>query len=190
MEERTADIVVFSDGSHPDPRDDKSCQDLPRAGWVACIKGKSPMEDQVLYSSWVVTPSMVARWSERETQIVMVEMIGCLLAIDYLALRFPGLYYTFLIDSEPVEGALVKGSSGHSDITSGAGIFWDLCLRYDLKAYLSRISSESNPGDAPSQADFMFLQEAGAEWVDLKPSPEVLDFAKWDEIVDDRLLES
>ena len=40
MEERTADIVVFSDGSHPDPRDDQSCQDLPRAGWVACIKGK------------------------------------------------------------------------------------------------------------------------------------------------------
>ena len=94
------------------------------------------------------------------------------------------------IDSEPVEGALVKGSSGHSDITSGAGIFWDLCLRYDLKAYLSRISSESNPGDAPSWADFMFLQEAGAEWVDLKPSPDVLDFAKWDEIVDDRLLDS
>ena len=56
--------------------------------------------------------------------------------------------------------------------------------------YLSRISSESNPVDAPSRADFMFLQEAGAEWVDLKPSPEVLDFAKWDEIVDDRLLES
>ena len=88
MEERTADIVVFSDGSHPDPRDDQSCQDLPRAGWVPCIKGKSPMEDQVLYSSWVVTPSMVARWSERETQIVMVTMIGCLLAIDYLAPRF------------------------------------------------------------------------------------------------------
>ena len=41
MEERTADVVVFSDGSHPDPRDDQSCQDLPRAGWVACIKGKS-----------------------------------------------------------------------------------------------------------------------------------------------------
>ena len=95
----------------------------------------------------------------------MVEMIGRLLAIDYLAPRFPVLYYTFLIDSDPVEGALVKGSSGHSDITSGAGIFWDLCLRYDLKAHLSRFSSESNPGDAPSRTDFMFLQEAGAEWV-------------------------
>ena len=56
----------------------------------------------------------------------MVEMIGCLLPIDYLAPRFLGLYYTFLIDSEPVEGALVKGSSGHSDITSGAGIFLGL----------------------------------------------------------------
>ena len=109
---------------------------------------------------------------------------------DYLAPCFPGPYYTFLIDSEPVEGALVKGSSGYFDITSGAGIFCDMCLRYDLKAYLSRISSESNLSDAPSRADFMFLQEAGSEWVDLKPSPEVLDFAKWDEIVDDRLPES
>ena len=41
----------------------------------------------------------------------MTELIGCLLAIDYLAPRFPKLYYTFLLDSKPVEGALVKGSS-------------------------------------------------------------------------------
>ena len=84
------------------------------------------MENHVLCSSWVVTPSVAVRWSERETQIVM---IGCLHAIDCMAPRFSKMYYILLSDSEPVEGAFFKGTRGHTDITSGEGIFWDLCLR-------------------------------------------------------------
>ena len=94
MEERTVDTVVFSGGSHPGPRDVQRCQDLPRAGG-----SRASGKESELNSSRVDTLSMVARWSERETQIVMVDMVGCLLAIDNLAPRFPGPYYT-LFDSE------------------------------------------------------------------------------------------
>ena len=115
-------------------------------------------------------------------------MIGCLHAIENLAPRFLEMYYIFLGDSEPVEGAFFKGTSGHTDITSGEGIFWDLCLREDLN-HLSRISSDFNPGDAPSLAYVTFLLEGGVEWVDLMQSTEVWEFAKWNVFIDDEQLQ-
>ena len=119
---RIADTVVS------DHRDVQSCQDLLRAGWVACIGEGVRLKTKCFSALGSSSLSMVARRSERENQIVMVDMIGCLLAIDYQGPRSLGLFYTFLIDSEPVEGALVEGSSGHSDITTGASIFWNLCV--------------------------------------------------------------
>ena len=63
-----------------------------------------------MYSSWVVTPSMVESWFERETHIVMVEMIG---PVEGAMVEMIG----------PVEGMLVKGASRHSDTTSEVASF-------------------------------------------------------------------
>ncbi len=58
-----------------------------------------------------------------------------------------------LIDSEAVEGALIKGYSGAEDVCALSGIFWDLAASLKCQIYIDRVPTDANPADYPSRND-------------------------------------
>ena len=77
----------------------------------------------------------------------MVELLGAVSAIDVHSEQLRGKYVTLLVDSEPIEGCLVKGYSSQEDAGDLASVFWDLVRRFDIAVYISRISTDANPAD-------------------------------------------
>ena len=62
----------------------------------------------------------------------------------------------FFVDSEPVEGALVKGYSAKDDICELTGVFWRLASDLNIDAYIDRVSTDANIADGPSRDDPKF----------------------------------
>ena len=60
----------------------------------------------------------------------------------------------WLIDSDPVLGAAVKGTSGSDDVCSGIVSFWEIIRQVNAKIYLDRIPTDGNLGDGPSRANW------------------------------------
>ena len=57
------------------------------------------------------------------------------------------------VDSESVEGALVKGYSSTEDISELVGHFWLRAAALNVCIYIDRISTDANIADAPSRPD-------------------------------------
>ena len=60
------------------------------------------------------------------------------------------------VDSEPVQGALVKGYSSKEDLCELVGVFWSLALEIQVNLYIDRVPTDSNPSDPPSRNDLDF----------------------------------
>lgn len=120
--EKPADVVIFTDGFTPDPRKRENLPD--RVGAV--------LFDRRLTQPWQfseVVPKSVQRfWISRKTQIVPVEMVATILALQTFKERLFGADLILLIDSEAVEAALIKGYSSKEDLCILISIFWDLVL--------------------------------------------------------------
>ena len=183
-----ADFLVFSDGYCPDPRPGvESSPKATRVGWV-CFQVPGPaQEEEVTYSSYTVPEHVISEWSSRRTQIMMVEMLGAVMAVEQMSEKMEGKRITLFIDSEAAEAALIKGYSARSDINDLAGYMWDLVAQRDIGLYVARVPTDGNPSDGPSRADFSELERRGARWVTSQPSALLLSSSEWLKDLDRRV---
>ena len=154
---KKADVIIFTDGFTPDPRD-KSQSRLPdRVGAV--------MFDRRLLRpkqfSEVIPKSVSEKWLQRTTQIIPIEMMAPVLALSSFADRLVNSDVILLIDSEAVEAALIKGYSSKSDVCLIISVFWKLALKLRCRIFIDRVSTDANPADWPSRNDLVRGQTAG-----------------------------
>ena len=160
--QKPADIVIFTDGFTPDPRERDVRPD--RIGAVLFDRRlRCPLQLTAL-----VPQTLKKKWLERATQIVPVEMVAPIVALWTFADRVKGADVILLIDSEAVEGALIKGYSSKSDLCGLVSIFWDVSLEFQARIFIDRISTDANPADWPSRGDLDRGLEAG--WITVEPS--------------------
>ena len=81
------------------PREDT----LPRMGWF--LKTPDGLEEEVRFSSRVVTQDILTGWAPRANYISVIEMLGALSAIEWLDLKCRGKRITLLVDSESIPSA-------------------------------------------------------------------------------------
>eukprot|EP00913_Durusdinium_trenchii_P016762 g15755.t2 len=146
---KKADVIIFTDGFTPDPRD-KSQSRLPdRVGAV--------MFDRRLLRpkqfSEVIPKSVSEKWLQRTTQIIPIEMMAPVLALSSFADRLVNSDVILLIDSEAVEAALIKGYSSKSDVCLIISVFWKLALKLRPRAICSFLQ------EAPTQQDVMWAAD-------------------------------
>ena len=107
---------------------------------------------EVYYFSLEVPDYVMKDWIPSSTQIMMIEMLAPVVAIysfqNFLKERLVLLF----VDSEAVEGALVKGYSSKEDLSWLTAVFWEQALRLKASFYIDRVATDANPGDGPSRA--------------------------------------
>ena len=150
---KPADLVIFTDGFTPDPRSSDTLPDR-----VGAVMFDRRLRQPVQFSA-TVPVEIKKRWLQRTTQIVPVEMIATVLALETFAERVRGADVILLIDSEAVEGSLVKGYSSRDDLCRIISLFWDLAFQLRVRIFIDRVSTDANPADWPSR-DKLFLGEA------------------------------
>ena len=77
--------------------------------------------------------------------------MAAVLALETFADQIRGADVILLIDSEAVEGALVKGYSSREDLCQVISIFWDLAFQLRVRVFIDRVSTDANPADMPSR---------------------------------------
>ena len=95
-------------------------------------------------------------------------MLAPMVALETFRDRIAGADVFIMIDSEAVEGALIKGYSSRSDICELVSVFWDLALKYRVRIFIDRISTDANPADWPSRDDLARGEAAGWVTVNVK----------------------
>ena len=90
-------------------------------------------------------------WLPCKTQIVMVELIAVVMALEAFAPEIAGQRVVFLIDAEAVEGAIVKGYSAREDICLLVGRLCETLAALDVCAYFDRVSTDANLSDGVSR---------------------------------------
>ena len=65
------------------------------------------------------------------------------------------------VDSEPVQGVLIKGYSAKDDVCELVGMVWQISLKLRVNIYLDQVPTDVNPSDL----------ETGnrAGWITIKP---------------------
>ena len=143
--EKCSDAVIFKDGFTPDPR---SAEKLPDRVGAVLFDRRSRRPQQF---TAVVPEEVKNRWLTRSTQIVPVETIAAVLAMETFADRIRGADILLLIDSEAVESALIKGYSSKEDLCHIISVFWDLAFQLRVRVFIDRVSTDANPADWPSR---------------------------------------
>ena len=167
--EKPADAVLFTDGFTPDPR---SKQVLPdRVGAVLFDRNMN----HPLQFTAVVPKSVQKKWLMRKTQIVPVEMVAPILALQTFKDRLYGADIILLIDSEAVEAALIKGYSSKEDLCHLISVFWDLVFELRARVFIDRIATDANPADWPSRNDLRTGERAGWKSVQVVWPPALID---------------
>ena len=141
---RKADFVVFTDGSFPEGKIDSL--DFPWIGGVVFARGKQPLQFGAR-----VPDQLIDTWLPRKSQIAMVELFAVIVALQTFRDLLRGTWILVFVDSEPVQGALVKGYSAREDFCSLVSVFWRLALELRVLAYIDRVPTDSNPADPPSR---------------------------------------
>ena len=108
------------------------------------------VKDPIQFTS-DVPESVINKWIPRKTQIVMVELVAAVLVLTNFASQLRCKHVLLLIDSEAVEGALIKGYSGTEDVCELVGLFWDLAAKLRCLIYIDRVPTDANPADYPSR---------------------------------------
>ena len=156
------DVVLFTDGFTPDPRDDTPLPD--RVGAVLFDRRLGAP----LQFSEIISKKQQKGWAPRKTQIVPVEMIAPILALHTFRERMYVTDLILLIDSEAVEASLVKGYSSRSDLCTLVSTFWNLVFELRIRVFIDRVSTDSNPADWPSRDRLDIGEKAGWKTVQAK----------------------
>ena len=103
-ESSATDAVIFTDGYFADWR--KGEKGEAQVGGVLFVADgtKAPK-----YFSEIIPKSTVDKWLTRKNQIAMVELFAPNLAMHLFEEELKDKKVLIFVDSEPVEGALVKG---------------------------------------------------------------------------------
>ena len=155
---RAPDAVIFTDGSFPDR---KSSLKDPWIGGVVFAKGMRPVQ-----FGCKVDQTLIDRWIPRKSQIAMVELFATVVALATFKEFLEGKWCLLFVDSEPVQGALVKGYSAKEDPCELVGIFWSIALDLKVNLYIDRVPTDANPSDPPSRADLQTGSALGWRTVD------------------------
>ena len=102
--EKKSDAVIFTDGFTPDARFREKGADTVGAV-IFDLRNDAPSQFTA-----VIPNEVRDRWLVRKTQIIPIEMIAPILAVHTFGDQLRGKDLLLLIDSEPAESALVKGS--------------------------------------------------------------------------------
>ena len=140
-----ADAVVFTDGYTPDAR--KHEAGPSRIGGVLF----SRISLLAAQFGDIVSQEIIDKWLPRATQICMVELIAAVVALETFRDYLRDKTLLLFIDSEAVEGALVKGYSSRSDICELVGVFWELALALKCSVYIDRVPTDANCSDGASR---------------------------------------
>ena len=141
---KVADYVLFTDGSYPDGK--AGSPDKPWIGGVLFKKGHVPLQ-----SGCEVDQKLIDKWIPRKSQIAMVELFATVVALTTFAKQLCGSWSFLMGDSEPVQGALVKGYSSREDLCELVSVFWKLALDCRVNLYVDRVPTDANPADHPSR---------------------------------------
>ena len=98
-----------------------------------------------------MTYDVLNTWISRATQICMVELVASVLALETFRHYMQDATVLLLVDSEAVEGALVKGYSARSDVSLPVGQFWQLAQALNASIYIDRVPTDANCSDGPSR---------------------------------------
>ena len=159
--DKKADIVIFTDGFTPDPRSNDRKPDR-----IGAVMFDRRLLEPVQFTS-IVPDQVKKKWLQRKTQIVPVEMVAPIVALVTFADRLKGKDLLLFIDSEAVEGALVKGYSSKEDLCTLVSVFWDLVFELQITVFIDRVATDANPADWPSRGDLMTGRSAG--WLTVEP---------------------
>ena len=163
--------MLFTDGFTPDERDaDAEGGETSRIGWLAFDKNAQ----STTVCSWEIPDAMIDEWVPRKNQIGMIEMFAPVQALNQLRKSIRNKRVILLVDSEAVEGALVKGYSRAEDLCELTAVFWQIVAEEGCSIYIDRVSTDSNPADGPSRDAVEDLVKRGAKYVD----PIVPEFLK------------
>ena len=154
---KRADVLIFTDGFSADPRDTIVLPD--RIGGV--IFDRRLMQPRQFTE--VVPEEIKSRWLSRKTQIIPVEMVATIVALETFSLRLFRADLFLFADSEVVEATLVKGYSSREDVCLLVSVFWDRVRELQCRVFIDRVATDSNPSDAPSRNDLLTGEKAG--WV-------------------------
>ena len=153
--EKVSDAVIFTDGFTPDPRFDDV-----RPSRIGAVLFDRKSIAPVQFSE-VVPKRVQQKWLPRKTQIVPVEMLAPIIALETFRDRLYGADIILLIDSETVEAALVKGYSSKEDLCDLISVFWDLAFQLRVRVFIDRVATDANPADWPSRGDLSIGEAAG-----------------------------
>eukprot|EP00439_Symbiodinium_sp_Y106_P010339 s9583_g1.t1 len=120
--------------------------------------------------SEVIPTAVSDKWLRRETQIVPIEMIAPILAIQTFRDHLRNKDVLLLIDSEAVEAALVKGYSSKEDLCELVEIFWELALECAPKPRFAQRCSSSKAQPAGSEESRPILHPSPASVCSRRPS--------------------
>ena len=152
---KNADVIIFTDGFTPDPRKNEKLAD--RVGGV--IFDRRQMAPSQFTA--VVPKHVQKKWIPRKTQIVPVEMVAPLIALETFKDRLFGADIILWIDSEAVEAALVKGYSSKEDLCELISIFWNQVFDLQARVFIDRVATDANPADWPSRNNLSIGEAAG-----------------------------
>lgn len=158
---RRSDFVVFTDGSFPDGSKDSPL--VPWVGGVIFAKNMSPIQ-----FGCEVEKSLIDHWLPRKSQIALVELFATIVAMDTFRDLLKDSWSLLFVDSEPVQGALVKGYSSREDMCELVGVFWQMALELKVNIYIDRVSTDANPADPPSRDRMEIGRSLG--WLDRSSS--------------------
>ena len=156
---RSADYVLFTDGSFPDGKPGSPLK--PWIGGVLFKKGEVPLQ-----FGCEVDRSLIKKWLPRKSQIAMVELFATVLALKTFEGHLAESWSLLLVDSESVQGALVKGYSAREDVCELVGVFWKIALDLKVNLYVDRVPTDANPADPPSRNHMEVGESLGWKTVD------------------------
>eukprot|EP00435_Cladocopium_sp_Y103_P067787 s92_g30.t1 len=141
---RSADYVLFTDGSFTDGKPGSPLK--PWIGGVLFRLGEVPLQ-----FGCEVNQSLIKKWLPRKSQIAMVELFATVVALKTFEAQLSNSWSLLLVDSEPVQGALVKGYSAREDVCELVGVFWKIAFDLKVNLYVDRVPTDANPADPPSR---------------------------------------
>ena len=157
---RLVDAVVFTDGSYPDGK--VGAPERPWIGGVLFVRGRRPLQ-----FGCEVQQNLIDEWIPRKSQIAMVELFATIVALETFRSDLKGSSSLLFVDSESVQGALVKGYSAREDMCELVSVFWRIALDLMANLYIDRISTDADPADHPSRDRMEVGRDLG--WVEVSP---------------------
>ena len=148
--------MIFTDGFWPD----EGSAEEPRIGAVVFDK----VQGKAFCTSLTVPKNVITEWIPRKTQIAMVELIAPVVVNEVFADVLKGKKALLFVDSESVEGALVKGYSARADMSWLTAVFWDQLLDLRCLMYVDRVSTDANIADGPSRGRRREVEQGG--WIE------------------------